>query len=235
MANLNGTGKTVLASMIIEEVRKRQISAGSSYPASTTPTIQYAYFYCRHGNQKKDNYLSIIGALIVQLAQQNRDSELSLLLYDTIIRSDDAHLSSRGEAEVLLKCVLEGSSASFIYLIIDGLDECATARDITDVIQTISKITEPLNVTSSGAFRLFFTSTDDNVIRKQLPKAVKLKIKPKDNEQDIKHYTTCWSSKIQQKFGLSDDERQAIESIVMFKTNGLYALPISTLKVVADL
>ena len=85
-------------------------------------------------------------------------------------KSDNEHLSSRHGAEELLKCVLEGTSASLTYLIIDGLDECATVEDITNVIDTISRITEPFNIASSqsyaaspGAFRLIFTSTDEQI------------------------------------------------------------------------
>ena len=213
--NSSGTGKTLLCSVIIEAVKKLQV---------TTPSarIKYAYFYCRNENPKKNNLLSIVGALITQLAEQNRDSELSSLLYKMITRSNDAHLSSQNEAKELLKCVLEGSSASHTFLIIDGLDECVTPDDIINVIATINELTEPLNIVSPGTYRLFFSSTDENIIQNQLLKAVKLEIQPKDNEQDIKHYITCWSSKIQKRFGLSDDEHQGLVSSVMSKTNGIY-------------
>ena len=74
--------------------------------SSTMSPIQYAYFYCKHGNPKKDNFLAIMGALIAQLAWQNPD--ISLLLYETIIKSGEAYLVSRDIATELLKIVLSG-------------------------------------------------------------------------------------------------------------------------------
>lgn len=220
----NETGKTVLASMIIEEVKKRQTLAdpGPFHSTTTALSVQYAYFYCKYEDAEKNNFLAIMRALIAQLALQNRDSELSLLLYEMIIQSEDARLSSRSEAIKLLNCVLEGSSATHTYFIVDGLDECATSETIINIIDTLNKIIEPLNRGSPGAFRLFYTSRDENIIRKQFSKAIKLKIKPADNEQDIKHYATHWSSKIQNKFELSNDERQDLESNIMSKANGIY-------------
>ena len=203
--------------MIIEKVENEQASL---YSAGAITPIQYAYFYCKHGNPKKDNLLAITGALIAQLARQNPD--ISPLLYETIIRIGDTHLTSRNDAEKLLRAVLTGSSASHTYIIVDGLDECASPEDITKVITTLTRIAEDLNATSPGAYRLFFTSTDENVVRQQLRKAVKLKIRPQDNKQDIKHYTTVWCSKIQNKFQLSNEERQEIESNVMSKAQGKY-------------
>lgn len=202
--------------MMIEEVKSKQ-SASTIFP------IQHAYFYCKHGNPKKNSFLAIAGTLIAQLVQQNPD--LSSLVYEIIIKSGDTHLTSRNVAEELLTTVLTGSSASHAFVIIDGLDECETPEDITNIIGTLIKITEPLNAVSPGAYRLFFTSTDENSIRRQLSrlsKTVKLKIRPQNNEQDIKHYITAWSLKIQNKFRLSDEERQNLESNVMSKTNGKF-------------
>jgi len=177
------------------------------------------FFYCKQRGDK-DNLLRIVKGLLSQLINQN--PELYPFLYEMISEIGEPGLHVEGDAKCLLNKILAATSAIVTYIIIDGLDECE-ADQARSVITTLTTIMESLNSTpeTQGSCRIFFTSRDENHIRRQLKTAQKVKIRPTDNEKDMRNYAQTQATQIQQTFALSAMERQELVNGVMSRANGM--------------
>ena len=198
--------------MVETLLQTRETSSNSNYPESV------AFFYCMNGNPERDNSLVVIRSLISQLIRQN--PKIVPLVFEKMCHVGGITLVSRKDAEELLNLVLAESSSNSTYIIIDGLDEC-DIKEMTTIVTTLTTTAESVNATSPGFCRLFFTSRDENAIRRLLSSVETLQIRPKDNQRDIKAYTHTWSIKIQEKFALSESKRQELEESVISRANGM--------------
>lgn len=208
-------GKSILASIIVEEVGKLKACHTS---AAGRAQISLAFFYCKHGDRNKSSFLAVMRGLISQLLQQNPEI-LALIEHDMTL-SGERTLTS--DAEKFLGYTIGGSLATTTYIIIDGLDECDT-EEMVSIVTTLNTVAEPLNTANPAACRLFFTSRNEAAISRALStwKAVRLQIRPKDNEKDIKEYTELWSAKIQARFELTNVERRELESRLLSRADGM--------------
>ena len=220
------TGKTILASVVVEGLLERRRQASLATRSLVDPE-SIVFFYCRHANPERDNFLAVMRSLISQLIQQH--PEIAPLVYEKMSCTGGITLVSHKNAEDFLDFVVTGTSSS-TYIIVDGLDECDTP-EMTTIVTILTKLAKSFNTTSPGSCRLFFTSRDENTIRRLFSNAAKLRIRPKDNQQDIKAYTHIWSLKIQEKFALSDIQRQNLERSLITRTNGMPYLYNSSRKV----
>ncbi|KAK0227980.1 hypothetical protein IW262DRAFT_1455163 [Armillaria fumosa] len=104
-----GIGKTVLASVIINDLK---------FMENVNPNIAVAYFYCEHDQTSKLSPLNILGTILYQL--------ISLLPANS---SEFKTLTQRflpvtlSDLKVLLNIVLGGLART--YIVIDALDECS--------------------------------------------------------------------------------------------------------------
>lgn len=213
----SSSGKSVLASMMVTELKNLQESLSSEIPPTKVSVV---FFYCKQGGDK-DNLLGIVRGLLSQIVKQS--PELYPVLYEIISGTGEPGLTSEHDARGLLTKALSATSATVTYIIIDGLDECE-ADQVKSVIAMLTKIMESLNLPpqAEGSCRIFFTSRDENHIRRQLTKAHKVKIRPKDNEEDMRSYAYIQAAQIQCKFELSDIEGQNLVDSVTSRANGKF-------------
>jgi hypothetical protein len=203
--------------MLVTELKSLQESLASH----TSPTqVSIGFFYCKQGGDK-DNLLGIVKALLSQLIKQN--AKLYPFLYEMILETSQPGLTVGSDAKSLLTKTLTAISAMVTYIIIDGLDECE-ADQVRSVIATLTTIMESMSSQTKGSCQIFFTSRDENHIRRQLTKAQKVKIRPKDNEEDMRNYAQIQANQIQRKFELSDIEWQELMNGVTSRANGISAL-----------
>lgn len=208
------SGKTVLASLIIEELQKLR---------SIRP-ITLGFFYCKHKDTQRNSFNAVARGILAQLLSQNED--LLPYLFETASTSGEMVLGS----PVLIKELLETAlkSSENVYIVLDGLDEC-DAHEKKAIISWFQSMSTPLPDTELDSIRCLFISQDDGEIGKLLSKTPAIRIKPEDIRQDIQTYATMWSNRIQKKFDLSDDKRETISSTVTERANGkvtiIYGLP----------
>ncbi|KAF8462703.1 hypothetical protein BDZ91DRAFT_327772 [Kalaharituber pfeilii] len=207
-----GAGKTVLTSVIIEELQK--ISARTSHSTGATP-VSVAYFYCRYRTENKDSFNAVGRGILAQLIQNKE--EIWSLIWDKLAEGGEMTLQSSKLLKELLEIAMKDSTISFIVL--DGLDECEkTARK--EIISTLRAIGENINQQLPGAIRLLFVSTKEPDIQKHLSDVIKVQLKPQDS--DIQQYTKVWAVKIQRRFRLSDVETADIVAKVLERAKGMF-------------
>lgn len=213
------TGKTVLASVIIDQLIADSATNGTAV----------AYFYCGYGDNQRNSFLSIARSLLWQLSKGIPD--LISHLHRESCESGQEILTSLNLAQELLQLVFNYATQNqTIYIVLDGLDECE--RDERKIIATwIQSFSESLAVDKRNLFRCLFVSQDDGVARKDFKHISRLKLVETHTRRDIEAYASFWHRKIEEKFGKLEASEPNITKIVTAAAQGrVYpTLPLFTL------
>lgn len=176
-----------------------------------------AYFYCKYKNRERNTFVAVVRALLLQLLTQSKDSDLLQVLYEASLDSGEEALESQALCTTLLTTALGTTSKETIHLVIDGLDEC----DLPERKKIISCITAILRDDDQpGRIRAMFISQPEADIRSLLRKALIIRVTESDNSSDIAEYARQWCTKIQTKFGLLEEKREFIHSLVCEGADG---------------
>ena len=202
---LNLSGKTVLASLMVEELQQLQ---------STHP-ITLGFFYCKHKDSQRNTFNAVARAILAQLLNQNED--LLPYLFEKASTSGEMVLESPSLTKELLETALKSSEK--VYIVIDGLDEC-DPHEKKAIIQWFQSVVAALPDTEFDSMRCLFISQDDGEVGKVLSKIPAIRIRPEDTKSDIQTYATIWSKKIQEKFDLPDEKREGIIATVIERADG---------------
>ncbi|KAF2116189.1 hypothetical protein BDV96DRAFT_645526 [Lophiotrema nucula] len=203
-----GAGKTILASLVIEEAIKLK---------QTKHDIAVVFFYCRDQDNTRDTFISVARGLLTQLMQQ--DDSLLSYFYEIASRSGQTTLSS----PVLAKEILDTATKNCekLYIIIDGVDECEK-EERKDLVSFLVSVWEALPIDEADSLRCMFISQDDSAARKDFSTMVALKITTNDVKHDIRSFARVWSLKIQSRFDLSDERLQYVEDVVTERADGMF-------------
>jgi adenylate kinase family enzyme len=195
-----GAGKTVLASLLIDSCK-------------TIPHVRTIYFYCRHGDQQSDNFISMARSLLDQLS--HLESSIVDMLYDMAAKRETCFKTRKDTEELLQLCL---NAAGTLYIVIDGLDECAEPEQKA-IARWLRKYADNSGATRDPT-RCVFLSQDDATTRALLSTLPTVRITPSDNKDDIKAYCSAVSKDIQTKFAESDAGTVFIVEAVTSKANG---------------
>ena len=128
LSGIPGGGKTVLASVLIEETAKRCENLESGI----------AYFYCDYKDEQSQDTISILGSLAAQLARQSFECfELLRGLYNRC--HPGLGQSSAVELDLLVDAIAQmGRKFRDVFLIVDALDECG--KRVIEVTKTFANL-----------------------------------------------------------------------------------------------
>ncbi|KAK6503788.1 hypothetical protein TWF481_008794 [Arthrobotrys musiformis] len=213
-----GTGKTVLASIVIDAISNREISASQESKAGI------AFLYCTYAERNIQTIERLVGSIVRQLIVQLQciDIPLSVLeLYNQHKRSK-THPSTNELSKELCSLVFRFPK---VYIIVDALDEC------DDTNKTRSLLLSQLQRLAPHV-QLFFTSRPlENI---QLD-AIQFKVTAQ--EDDMRKYLSAMikDEPLLTKFcadyeGLEDE----ILKRIVKKANGLFLLAKLHFKSVAE-
>lgn len=197
-------GKTILASIVVEEVQ------------NLIPRPTVLFFYCKDGDIQRDNFISIARGLLSQLLKQNQD--LLPYFYGAASYSPDPVLTSSVVAKELLDMGIRNSKS--VCIILDGIDECS--RDERKLITSwFRKLIEELPPTNAEAIRCLFVSQDDGAARKDFAGLSAITVRSQDNKVDIEGYSSIWAGRIKEKFSISDQMRNNIVNNILNTAEGI--------------
>ena len=195
------TGKTILASLIIERARKLR-------------NASIVYFYCRDSDEQHRGFLTVARSFLSQMLMKH-ESILNYL-YEKAAESSEAVLSTTAVAKELLAITL--NSCKDVYVVLDGLDEYSRAerKDLTSwFIDLISSLARA----DFGSIRCLFISQEDGFARKDLSMLSQIKITPSDNKADIEAFCQHWHKEIEDKFGCLEGEHH-VKNVVSARAQG---------------
>lgn len=162
-----GVGKTVLASLVIEESLKL-----------ASPALGVAYYYCDYKSSKSQQLQNILASLAGQLAQQDERC------YATLQKSYRPGNDRTGrhilpdESELSSLVVRMASFFANAAVIVDGLDECGTADDVTMALSALA-----------GNIKLLFLSRNERHIRCHLEHFAQVSIAARSS--DLRLYVSA--------------------------------------------
>ncbi|KAK8186766.1 hypothetical protein BC567DRAFT_292616 [Phyllosticta citribraziliensis] len=156
LSGIPGAGKTVLASLVVEEALKQSSSRRA-----------VAYFYCDYKDQNRQDPVKILGAIAAQISRQDESQESFEKLEKYYV---ECHPKGRGprrpEAQRLLDLIREMCRSSFdeASIVVDALDECGENQ--VPVVNILQK----LNGDKFSRISTLFLSRDEHHLRSRLEK-----------------------------------------------------------------
>jgi hypothetical protein len=197
------SGKTVLASLAIEEAKK--ISGAT-----------VAFAYCKHYDESKKGFLHVAKAILSQLILQH--DELVPHFYQELSKSGQVILSTDAMAKSLLEVAIKSRKA--VYIIVDGLDEYSR-EDRKEICSWYQLTVEAVPSRDLGSLRCLFISQDDGHARKDLAKLAQIKIAPKNTAIDIRAFCASCRTRIEGKFGILARKDHDIIDVITARSKGL--------------
>jgi hypothetical protein len=201
LKGIPGAGKTILASVVVDEARHVQNST-------------VAFFYCKYDDERRNSFMAVARSVLAQVLSQN--SHLLPYFHEKACVSGDAVLSSTAVAEEMLQTAL--NSCGRVYLIIDGLDECGQKERIK-ISSLFPRITEALPPEDMDSIRCLFVSQDDGIAGKTLGHLPTIQITT-ENKEDLKDFAAVWHKRIEVKFGELRSNDSHIANIISARARG---------------
>jgi hypothetical protein len=202
------TGKTILASVLIEECSRM---------VRLSKDLSFAFFYCRDKDEQRNKFASVAKSMLAQLLRQQ--PVILPYLYDECLKSAKVTLSSSQDCIRLLGTVLQAVPQTF--LIVDGIDECEQKERKAMLNFFTSTITS--DDIAPGKVRALFISQQLSDIMTGLHMADSMQLTKNHIELDIRNFAVKRAFEIQKKFNLIPDlAREHIVKLVCDGADGMF-------------
>ena len=199
---LNGTpGKTILASIVVDAARK-------------IPGATVAFFYCKHGEETRNSFISVARSILAQMLVQ--EPHLLPHFHEKASMSSDVLLTSTSVAKEMIQTAL--GSCEKPYIIIDGLDECGR-EERKEISCWYQAVAEALPATEMDPVRCLFVSQDDGLALENFRNLPVIKITD-ENQDDLTDFATVWHRRIEHKFGELRSKNCHVSHIISAKAQG---------------
>jgi hypothetical protein len=198
-----GAGKTILTSIVIEDLNTR---------FQTDSSIGIAYLYCNFKRSYEQKLEDLLLSLLKQLAQGR------LLTPDAVRSLYDRHKCQQTRPSIdeisnALHFVI--SSFSKVFIVIDALDEC----QINDRCRP-RLISEIFNLQAKCGANLFATSRLIPEITDKFKSGAWLEIRASDD--DLRRYLDGHMERLPKCVSRSPDLQENIKDIIVRTVNGMY-------------
>ncbi|OHE92072.1 hypothetical protein CORC01_12653 [Colletotrichum orchidophilum] len=204
-----GMGKTILSSLVVtrlhELIRTKSIR----------PDVQICYFYCQDADPELNSYFGILRGIVHQLVsainvlnhdpdeasedeydglghRNNHNGCVLPLCDDKIASSGGSTLSTTEGCLSLIETFFEINPR--LYIVLDGLDECACREDIRQVVSFLVAQVSRLDDINQGQLRVLFMSQPVPDVKAAMTKPTvspligEVELMRTDNRQDIQTY-----------------------------------------------
>ena len=196
-----GSGKTVLASAVIEEVLK-----------CCSDSVAAAYFYCDYKDVKTQDPANILGSLAYQLIRQSEACfEKAEAFHD--VHYSREHVSTSYRPTELRDFILQMCSIfDRTMIVVDGLDECG--KNTTIVVELLSSLSK----SDISTVQTLFLSRDEIEIREILTDYTRLSIAA--DKGDLQLYVAAEIATRMELRGLHINNKSIKEHIMDRLVNG---------------
>ncbi|KAL6904141.1 hypothetical protein GGI43DRAFT_421611 [Trichoderma evansii] len=217
-----GYGKTILASILIDELHSRIKSEAND------PKSKLYYFYCQEADADHRTYLGVLKGILYQMVNTNE----YLLPYcaDKAESGGSTSLAHVDVAQALIEAFFEYNSRQ--YVVIDGLDECETPEEMRKIANFFMKqVSKCDNDIKQGQLRILFMSQMIKELEKDhsMPEEDgRIQLKSTDNAEDIRAYVKARIPEFSEErgtksgFNLSEADKDQIISIVCGRSEEMF-------------
>ncbi|EEU42654.1 uncharacterized protein NECHADRAFT_47446 [Fusarium vanettenii 77-13-4] len=193
-----GAGKTILMSTVIERLLHERVAPnGQSF---------VGYFYFKHRQNETHN--AMLRAVLEQLLSQN--PALSDHLFDEVSLLEGVNLRTTAQLEKLVETAIE--SYTNLYLVLDGLDECAN-EEIKNILNwSLSLIDDKLR-NSGSDLRIILSGQRDGVLDAKLVQQPSISLETSAHNEDIRRYCELRCKEIAATFFKSSPDGEEAQNI----------------------
>ncbi|RPB18348.1 hypothetical protein L211DRAFT_871843 [Terfezia boudieri ATCC MYA-4762] len=175
-----GFGKTILRSSVIDFLRE-------ILPRGDYRHKHVAYFYCNHGKPETLDTSIILASILKQIVSsvpEIPDKILGKFDYQKYLGQPSSRHSLSEIKELLFDSLNFVPLNAPVFIIIDGLDECALMERST-LLDVLLLLVEQRNPTESGGVKLAIFSRSYDDIRQSLFGCYEIPIQKTDNVNDM--------------------------------------------------
>ncbi|KAM0266942.1 hypothetical protein ACHAPA_006328 [Fusarium lateritium] len=220
-----GYGKTVLASLIVDELQPAEGKESRFFLPEGSKTSS---FYCEKDDNEHRNHLDVFKGILLQMVES--EEYILPLCHQEKTTSGGVNLMDARVAQKLIKTYIEYCPRQ--YIIIDGLDECEST-EIKETALFFKKLVSKYDTSIRlGHLRVMFIGRETSDTRRNIPgdDCISIPLKPEDNQDDIQAYVVkrlpeFFKSDTVQGFSLSEADKLDIEGKIcrQSKDSFLYA------------
>ncbi|KAH0563181.1 hypothetical protein GP486_002248 [Trichoglossum hirsutum] len=199
-----GSGKTTLASFLVEQLRK-------------TPSNHVVFFYCKHEDKDRNSFVALARAMIGQIVLQN--DSLVPYVYEKAATCGEKPLKTLKRSQDILEIALK--SLDRVCIIIDGLDECPPSEKetIASWFQTLIRSMSEDDYADMKCIFLCQSDKETSKLFKGLPSVL---MGSADLAGDIETFCKIEGEKIKNKFALLDPEKDEIIQKVSHEAKDMF-------------
>ncbi|KAG9503233.1 hypothetical protein J7337_006076 [Fusarium musae] len=210
---LTNSGKTVLASLIVDELKSSKLqNTMPSFPEAS----KACYFYCQENDIEHKSHLDVLKGILLQMVEA--EDYIIPYCYQEKITSGGSILIDAKLAQKLIKTFIEFSVRH--YIVIDGVDECHGAE-----IQQTAKFFKDLvsaydTQIRLGHLRVLFIGRETSDAKKHIPgdDCFGIVLRPEDNQDDIRAFVQKKLPEFSRSshgvgFSLSEADKSDVERI----------------------
>ncbi|SCN87004.1 uncharacterized protein FFNC_01995 [Fusarium fujikuroi] len=209
-----GYGKTVLASLIVDELKSSKLhNTMPSFPDDS----KTCYFYCQENDIEHRNHLDILKGILLQMVEA--EDYIIPYCYQEKISSGGSILIDAKLAQKLIKTFIEFSVRH--YIVIDGVDECHGA----EIDQTTKFFKDLVSAYDTqirlGHLRVLFIGRETSDTKKYVPgvDCISIALRPEDNHDDIRAFVQKKLPEFSKSshsigFSLSEADKLDVERII---------------------
>lgn len=231
---LMNPGKTVLASLIVDELKSSKLhNTMPSFPDDS----KTCYFYCQENDIEHRNHLDILKGILLQMVEA--EDYIIPYCYQEKVSSGGSILIDAKLAQKLIKTFIEFSVRH--YIVIDGVDECHRA----EVDQTTKFFKDLVSAYDTqirlGHLRVLFIGRETSDTKKYVPgdDCISIALRPEDNHDDIRAFVQKKLPEFSKSshsigFSLSEADKLDVERIICRQSQGQYGLTPYHWRVQAD-
>lgn len=202
-----GAGKTILTSIVVEELTTR---------FQDNKSIGIAYLYCNFRRQHEQKAEDLLANLLKQL-NQGRSS-----LPDTIKSLYDSHQVKRTQLsfeEISRALQSVATMYSRVFIVIDALDECQVSHNCRKRF-----LSELFSLQAKCGANLFVTSRFIPEITEYFQGSISLEIRA--SEHDVRRYVEGHMAYLPSFVGRSPDLREDVKTCIIKAVDGMYVVLI---------
>ncbi|KAG4273766.1 hypothetical protein FPRO04_01407 [Fusarium proliferatum] len=209
-----GYGKTVLASLIVDELKSSKLhNTMPSFPDDS----KTCYFYCQENDIEHRNHLDILKGILLQMVEA--EDYIIPYCYQEKVSSGGSTLIDAKLAQKLIKTFIEFSVRH--YIVIDGVDECHGA-EIDQTTKFFKNLVSAYDTQIRlGHLRVLLIGRETSDTKKYVPgdDCISIALRPEDNHDDIRAFVQKKLPEFSKSshsigFSLSEADKLDVERII---------------------